>query len=121
MKRYRSIIKEAKIELKEGNRKSDIGSGYADIYRNHIDSLAAFRKENEVYVAKDEEDAIKKSLEGKATVLVTNAYKDTLRAYPVIAGELKLGGMFSGSFIYSSNNIVMKGYSHPIRLMDRFE
>ena len=111
---------ESKLEESFGTV-SDIGYGYAEIYRgDYVDSLSVFKKVDEVYVAKNLDDAIDRSLKGEAVVLVTNAYKDILRAYPVVDGEL-IDGMWDGSFVYTSNNVVMKGYSHPIRLLARVE
>lgn len=106
----------------EENIKSDIGSGYAKIYRgNYIDSKSVFNHTDEIFVAKDLESAKELSLKGKDVVLVTNSYKGIFRAYPVVDGNLLLNGMWDGSFIYTSDNIIMKGYPHPIRLMARIE
>jgi hypothetical protein len=116
-------INEEFVSLKE--TRSDIGSGYAEIFRasgRSKASLNAFWNDNEVYLAKDLESGIEKSLKStEPVVLVTNSYKDILRAYPIINGSLRLDGMYGGSWVYTSDSGVMKGYSHPIRLMDRFE
>ncbi|MFA5153000.1 MAG: hypothetical protein WC554_10600 [Clostridia bacterium] len=110
-----------KKRFKESDTVSAIGSGIADIYRSdHIDSLSIFKKVKKVFVAKNLEDGIEKSLDKKDVVLVVKGPHDVLWAKPVVDGKL-VEGMFSGSFIYSSNGVVMKSYSHPIRLMDRVE
>ena len=102
--------------------KSDIGAGTASIYRDdYIDNLSVFKNVDEVFVAKDLESGIEMSLKGRAVVLVTNAYKDSLRAYPIVDGKLITHGMWDGSFIYTSNSVVMKNYKHPIGLMARVE
>lgn len=72
--------------------KSMIGHGTAYIFRNmHKDSLAYFKDDDNVYVAKDLEDAIEHSLGltgDNATVLVINGPHDVLWATPVINGVL---------------------------------
>lgn len=118
--RVNESLEESTLEENFGTR-SDIGSGYADIYRGkYVDSLSVFKNVDEVFVAKDLDSGIEMSLKGKPVVLVTNAYKDVLRAYPIVDGEI-VNGMWDGSFVYTSNGVVMKGYSHPIRLMARVE
>jgi hypothetical protein len=123
-------IDDEKFETEKGDfvliesfdSKSDIGSGWAEIYRgSFIDSLSVFKDVDEVFVAKDLESGIELSLKGRPVVLVTNAYKNVLRAFPIVEGQLLTQGMFDGSFIYTSNDVIMKGYSHPIRLMARIE
>ena len=101
-----------------------IGSGIADIYMGKFrDKLGIIVSTGatEVYVAKDIEDAIKHYGNKTPPVIIEKGQWDVLWAFPVDEDGEIIRGMFSGAFIYSSNGIVMKGYHHPIRLMDRNE
>ena len=109
-----------RIIKEETELKSVIGQGYAYIYKDKhgMDSLSVFKKNiDEVYCLNSLSDWEKHK--NKNCVLVVNGPK-TLWAKPVIDGKI-VSGMWGGCFIYTSNNIVMKGYSNPIRLMDRIE
>jgi hypothetical protein len=118
MKRYSDKIKIAESD----NIHSMIGAGWADIFRGSFkDGLAYFKNEKKVLVAKDLESGIDLESKGEPVVLVVKGPHDILWARPIANGKLQTGGMASGSFIYTSNGVVMKDYHHPIRLMDRFE
>lgn len=99
-----------------------LGFGSAYIYRSKYgrDNLAIFKNADEVYIARDLEDAALHEKRGEDVAIIINGPLDVLWCCPVIGGELKQG-MFSGAFVYTSNSVVTDGYSHPIRLMDRFE
>ena len=101
--------------------KSVIGQGIADVYKSGygIDSLSVFNKNiDEVFCLKSLDDWEKHK--NKNCVLVEKGPRDVLWAKPVIDGKI-VSGMWGGCYIYSSNNVVMNGYPHPIRLMDRVE
>ena len=118
MKSFQEYIKE------EDNTKSVIGSGIADVFTDkHIDTLGIIvgKKIQQVYVAKDIEDGVKRYNPKTPPVLVIKGPANVLWAKPITKDGKLVNGMSSGSFIYTSNNVVMKNYSHPIRLMDRVE
>jgi len=109
-----------RIIKEETELKSVIGQGYAYIYKDKhgMDSLSVFKKNiDEVYCLNSLSDWEKHK--NKNCVLVVNG-PGCLWANPVIDGKI-IRGMFGGCFIYTSNKIVMKGYSNPIKLMDRVE
>lgn len=99
-----------------------LGSGMVSIFRSDFgrDPLSYFKDDDRIFIARDIEDARKREQNGEKVALIINGPLDVLWCCPVINGELKQG-MFSGAFVYTSNDVVMTGYSHPIRLMDRFE
>ena len=104
----------------EENPKSVIGAGLAHIYMSdHISGY--YKHKTEIFVAKDLESGIDLESKGKDVCLVVDGPIKVLWAVPIINGKLQSGGMYDGRWVYSSNDIVMKGYRHPIRLMDRFE
>jgi len=99
-----------------------LGSGMVSIFRSDFgrDPLSYFKDDDRIFIARDIEDARKREQNGEKVALIINGALGVLWCCPVINGELKQG-MFSGAFVYTSNDVVMTGYSHPIRLMDRFE
>ncbi len=103
---------------------SAIGSGWIDIYRSdYRSSLNLFKDLDKVLVAKDEAHAQDLVASGKPCVMVipgASMREPILWACPYTDKGLQKG-MFGGSFVYVSNDVVMKGHSSPIRLMDRFE
>jgi hypothetical protein len=112
--------------IEEDNEKSAIGSGLIDIYHSADwgwDSLSVLKRYNptSIYVAKDMNDANEYCLtKDKPCLLVVKGPRNILWALPVISGFL-VHGMWGGSFVYTSNSVVMKGESSPIHLMDRLE
>ena len=119
-----------KILKEVENLRSAIGSGKAYIYTRKgygkLDSLSVLPKEaDEVMVCQNLEHA-KKFLGNKKTppVIVIQGPMNVLWALPIIEKDGEpyvVHGMHGGSYINSSNSLVMDKYLHPIRLMDRVE
>lgn len=104
------------------NEVNILGSGSISILRGDYgrDPLSYFQNEDRIFIAKDIEDAATREKKGEKVALIVWGPYDVLWCCPVINGVMRRG-MFSGAFVYTSDDVVMKGYNHPIRLMDRFE
>lgn len=120
------------MNIRLNDYESVIGSGEIGIYRHRGEDSQCnvFSGCTHVYVVKDAKEAIdlQSKLQDIQMVAVIQG-PGVLQAFPIVVDAhndpnklvIDYRCMWGGAFIYCSNDIVMQGHRHPIRLMERLE